>query len=80
MADQPPDQPRAGPEPGESASGDDDHEGRENPFGVFPLVVLVVLVVGGLFLVFKMREMGSIQDCVSSGRRNCAPLDVPASK
>lgn len=49
----------------------------EKPFGIVPVVILLVLVVGGLFLIFEMRDMANIQDCVASGRRNCAPLDVP---
>lgn len=64
------------PGPG-SGDGDD---ARGDPFGVFPIVVILVLVVGGLFLLFKLREMGNIQDCVSSGRRNCVPIDVPTEK
>jgi hypothetical protein len=61
--------------------GDDE---RANPFNPFALVVLLVLVVGGLWLVFRLKDMGAVQDCVWSGRRNCAPVEpeapVPLSK
>jgi hypothetical protein len=56
---------------------DDDENDTASPFGIFPLVILLVLIVGGLFVIFKMRDMASIQDCVSSGRKNCAPISVP---
>jgi hypothetical protein len=58
----------------------EDDEGGANPFGVIPILVLVVLVVGGLFLIFRLRDVGNIQDCVSSGRKNCVPVDVPPEK
>jgi hypothetical protein len=47
----------------------------DNPFGIFPIIVLVVLIVGGLMVAFRMRDVSNIQDCVSSGRKNCAPID-----
>ena len=42
------------------------------------LVLLVVLVGGGLWLANAMFEQRMIDDCVAQGRRNCAPIDVPA--
>lgn len=57
--------------------GDEDE--RPNPFGLFPLLVLVVLVVGGLLLMMKLRDDANTQDCVWSGRKNCAPIEVPTS-
>jgi hypothetical protein len=39
------------------------------------LLVIVVLVVGGLLLSRILRNVGKLQDCVMSGRTNCAPID-----
>jgi hypothetical protein len=39
------------------------------------LIMTVVLGVIGWFLVDWMAETTRIQDCVMSGRKNCAPLD-----
>lgn len=65
------------PKSPENRDDDDDPTGgRDNPFGVFPLVMILVLVVGGLFVIFELRDMASIQDCASSGRRNCAPIEL----
>jgi len=72
MADQPGPQP-----PGPSApqpSG-----GPTGNGGPSPLVLLVVaagLVAGGYYLSVKLRDMARLQDCVMSGRTNCAPVDV----
>jgi hypothetical protein len=41
------------------------------------VVFFVLLVGGGIWLVDKMLDMKKIQDCVSAGRRNCAPIAVP---
>ena len=39
------------------------------------LLIALLLVVGGLFLVRQLGRMGRVQDCVMSGRTNCAPID-----
>jgi hypothetical protein len=44
---------------------------------VIGLLVVIVLVVGGLFLVRVLQNMSQIQDCAMSGRTNCAPIDAP---
>jgi hypothetical protein len=80
MSDQPPtgtEPERTKPDPTPAAGGppDDDDE-RASPFGWFPLVILIVLIVGGLFVMFELRDVSNIQDCVQSGRRNCAPIDT----
>jgi hypothetical protein len=42
------------------------------------LVVTVLLVLGGVFLVHVLSRTGKLQDCVMSGRTNCAPIDSTA--
>jgi hypothetical protein len=46
------------------------------PFGWFALVALVVLVVGGWLVVRQLQADSNLQDCVMSGRKNCAPIDT----
>jgi hypothetical protein len=41
------------------------------------LLVTVVLVVLGLILVKVLGHAGRLQDCVMSGRTNCAPIATP---
>jgi len=55
---------------------EDEDEDRPSPFGWFPLVMLILLVGGGLFLMFELRDASNLQDCVQSGRKNCAPIDT----
>ena len=38
------------------------------------LIALAALVVAGLWLTGALRGAASIQDCVASGRTNCAPI------
>lgn len=68
MPETPPKQTEPEPEP--------DLDDGPSPFGWFPIVVLIVLVVGGLFVMFKLRDVSNLQDCVQSGRKNCAPIDT----
>jgi hypothetical protein len=42
------------------------------------LLVTVLLVLGGVFLVHVLSRTGTLQDCVMSGRTNCAPIASPA--
>ncbi len=41
------------------------------------LIVVVVLIVGGLWLSSHIRASSQLQDCVMSGRTNCAPVQMP---
>jgi hypothetical protein len=38
------------------------------------LLVCLLLVLGGLFLVYALRDTSQLQDCVMQGRSNCAPV------
>ena len=60
---------------GESGGGSDD--GDHSRASLIGLLIIVVLVVGGYFLVQKLKAMSELQDCVMSGRTNCAPIDTP---
>jgi hypothetical protein len=53
---------------------DDRDRGRNN---LLFLVVAVLVVVAGIWLVNKMIDMRNLQNCLESGRRNCAPIETP---
>jgi hypothetical protein len=38
------------------------------------LGLIVALIVGTLFVTQQLRHAAAIQDCVASGRTNCAPV------
>jgi hypothetical protein len=42
------------------------------------LIVTLLLVTGGVVLVHVLGRAAKLQDCVMSGRTNCAPIDVNA--
>jgi hypothetical protein len=43
------------------------------------IVVFVVIVIGaGLWLVDALLAARKADECMSSGRRNCTPVEVPA--
>lgn len=51
---------------------------RDRALGTIIIVVFLVLLVGGgIWIANVMLDVRKIQDCVASGRRNCAPIDVP---
>ena len=39
------------------------------------LIFILLLVLGGLVLARELRGVSQLQDCVMSGRTNCAPID-----
>jgi hypothetical protein len=41
---------------------------------------IAVLAGAGVWLVLQLADMRKSQDCVLSGRRNCAPIDVKAQE
>ena len=42
------------------------------------LVVVAVLLIGaGIWLVNALVDARKLQQCYESGRRNCAPIEVP---
>jgi hypothetical protein len=45
---------------------------------IFLLVAGAVLVAIGIWLANAMVEARRADDCISSGRRNCGPIEAPA--
>jgi len=54
--------------------------GSRRPSARTLLIAAIILVVGGYFLTVKLRDLARIQDCVASGRTNCAPISTGADK
>ena len=44
------------------------------------LALVLVLVVASYFLVNALRRNADLEDCLMSGRKNCAPVELPASR
>jgi hypothetical protein len=58
----------------------DDDGGGGRRAALIGLVVCAVLVVAAYYLVNSLRDEGNREDCLMSGRTNCAPLDIPTHK
>jgi hypothetical protein len=57
---------------------EDDYRHRMKMNGL-AFIITCVLIISGLWLAEKMAEIRKVQDCVMSGRQNCAPIEA-ASK
>ena len=72
--------------PGDMKANDDDGPRNQDPGpdsrrgAVIGLILVLALVVIGYFLVEALRQNANLQDCVMSGRKNCAPIDVPPKR
>ena len=52
-----------------------DKGGDRRPWGSLAgLALILVLVILGYVLTQKLKAMSELQDCVMSGRTNCAPI------
>lgn len=57
---------------------DDDEEGDRRTTNIILAVGAVLLVGGGIWLANAMIDARKADECMSSGRRNCNPIEVPA--
>ncbi|MGH6671891.1 MAG: hypothetical protein ACRECV_07945 [Xanthobacteraceae bacterium] len=55
-----------------------DDETANRRRAMIALVAVVVLFAVGWVLVHELYANGKLQDCLLSGRTNCAPIQVPA--
>jgi hypothetical protein len=58
----------------------EDHEDgpRRRIAALFGLALIALLVVAAIYLVQALRRESQLEDCLMSGRRNCAPIEAPA--
>jgi hypothetical protein len=56
----------------------DDEEGDRKLANIVLIVAFVLLVGGGIWLANAMIEARKADECMSSGRRNCNPIEAPA--
>jgi hypothetical protein len=69
------------PEPWEDYYGDESEEHpRRNVQNIVGVGFTLLLIATGLWLAHVLVEMRTIEDCVLSGRTNCAPIEVRSLK
>jgi hypothetical protein len=59
---------------------DPEEDRRRIRSNVAALVLAALLVGVGWFLVHQLGKSARLQDCLMSGRTNCAPIEVPANR
>ena len=57
---------------------DPEAERRRTRSNIAALVFAAILIALGWLLVQKLGASGRMQDCLMSGRTNCAPINAPA--
>jgi len=65
---------------GDSPQGEQKNDGPRRPSGRTVLIVALIVLGLGYVLAVKLREMGRLQDCIMSGRRDCAPVSRSQSE
>jgi len=63
---------------GDPAPYDHDEEPAPGPpRGALVALLLVAVLIGGfMFVMYRLHQADQLQDCVASGRTNCAPIDA----
>jgi hypothetical protein len=54
----------------------EDEDKRSPLRAVVGLGLILVLILGVLFVMHQLQHAAAIQDCVASGRSNCAPIST----
>jgi hypothetical protein len=60
----------------------EDEDAARRTAALMGFVVILVLAIAGLLLVRELRVSTAIEDCLMSGRHNCAPIhdEVPPAR
>ena len=59
-----------------SGDGDDGADQRRSS-ALIGLIIILVLAIAGVVVVRELREKSRLEDCLMSGRHNCAPIEAP---
>ena len=72
---------RDGVSPEGEGNPDPQQEARDRrAANIFLLAAAIVLIGAGLWLVDALIKAKRADDCMSSGRRNCSPIELPAAR
>ncbi len=62
-----------------SEDGEDEADQRRSA-ALIGLIIILALAIAGVWLVRELREKSRLEDCLMSGRHNCAPIEVPVRR
>jgi hypothetical protein len=57
--------------------GGDNEANDRRAANIFLAVAAIILIGAGVWLVDAMIAAKKADECISAGRRNCTPIDVP---
>jgi flagellar biogenesis protein FliO len=57
--------------------GDHDADQRRSA-ALIGLIIILALAIAGVWLVRELRQKSALEDCLMSGRTNCAPIEAPS--
>jgi hypothetical protein len=63
-----------------SDNRNDDDGGGNRRGALIGLLITALIVVAGYWLMTSLRNQGKVEDCLMSGRSNCAPIEIPPQK
>jgi hypothetical protein len=55
----------------------EDETDQRRSAALIGLIIILALAIAGVVLVRELRERSRLEDCLMSGRTNCAPIEVP---
>lgn len=59
-----------------SEDGDGEADQRRSA-ALVGLIIILALAIAGVVLVRELGKKSRLEDCLMSGRTNCAPIEVP---
>jgi flagellar biogenesis protein FliO len=62
-----------------SQNGDDEADQRRSA-ALIGLIIILALAIAGVWLVRELRQKSALEDCLMSGRTNCAPIETPSHR
>lgn len=62
-----------------SEDGDQETDERRSA-ALIGLIIILALAIAGVVLVRELRERSRLEDCLMSGRTNCAPIEAPSRR
>ncbi|MGH7113944.1 MAG: hypothetical protein ACREE9_05565 [Stellaceae bacterium] len=58
--------------------GDSDRETDERrTAALIGLIIVLALAIAGVILIRDLGQESRLEDCLMSGRTNCAPIEIP---
>jgi hypothetical protein len=57
--------------------GDGEGTDQRRSAALIGLIIILALAIAGVVLVRELRERSRLEDCLMSGRTNCAPIEIP---